>query len=289
MVPENHARVVIYGSRGFVGSAITKRLLAGGFTVHAAAKNDLSTMSPARIATVIHPGETVINAAGRAHSKSSNPTEFWPSNVLAAQNLAAAARIAKARRFIHFSSAAVADGGVTPPASPGMPTTAYGASKAAGEIAVMGELFNSDVEVVIIRPTGIWGPDSPGAWGTIYRRVSARRRLPLPSGSIHHDIVSIDAIADYTAAALHSPAGVFTVTGPSPMTIPEYVNLVAEREGVTLNTLDVSTSLANPALHLLNGVARMCKPLHTIRGQMETLLVQRALADPAIANVVRLP
>lgn len=83
------------------------------------------------------------------------------ANIAATRNLLAVCRDAGVRRLVHVSTAAVVGRADTPwvdEATPCNPVTEYGRTKLAIEQLMRDYSVNGDVDVVLLRPTSVFGP-----------------------------------------------------------------------------------------------------------------------------------
>jgi nucleoside-diphosphate-sugar epimerase len=120
--------------------------------------------------------DIVIHLAAMAHSVPRTKEEAarcWEVNLEGTKILIAAAVDQGVRRFVHVSTVAVlspSDGGIA---------SAYADSKRAAEREVFG--FGDRIEVVVVRPTTVYGP---GDGGNIYKLIRwIDRGLPAIVGS----------------------------------------------------------------------------------------------------------
>ncbi len=169
----NKPTVAVTGGSGFTGGALVKHLLDEGYPVRALYR-DASKVTPIAGLTVIE-GElndhdalnrlvegvdTVFHIAAM-YRNDGLPAEYMQINYQASMQLLAAAKRARARRFIYTSTIGV-HGSVkqTPSdeAAPFMPMDVYQESKLKAELAVREEGEKGEIETVVIRPSGIYGP-----------------------------------------------------------------------------------------------------------------------------------
>lgn len=277
-------RVAVFGASGFIGRHLVRRLESLGIEVVIPITPEGNRINIAgtssEIASSIATASVVVNAAGTAHIHAPDPARFWPANATGAFRVAEAVAAApQARRLVHVSSAAVGSGGLEPPVVEAAPFTAYGASKAAGELGVAAALKGTPVELVVVRPAGIGGIDSPGSWGAIRRLVEAGRRVPLPNNDVRYDVVEIDEVIDFLVAAAceEVPAGIYALAGPGPVTLAEYaeqMGRVADRSARVVRVpewLLRSAAKAGAAARLVTG------PAIRVENLVSTLTDQRPL------------
>ena len=221
--------ILLTGATGFVGLAISERLVKDGVhDVRAVVRSPEALLYPC-IDKVVVPDialnvdwinifecvEVVIHAAARVHvmaDKAENPLdEFRRVNVQGTLNLARQAAAAGVRRFVFISSVKVngestqlgrpftADG--TP-----APLDAYGISKKEAEQGLREIALQIGMEVVIIRPPLVYGPGVKANFSAMMRWL--RRGVPLPLGVIHNQrsLVALDNLVDLIVTCLTHPA-----------------------------------------------------------------------------------
>ncbi len=135
--------------------------------------------------------------------------DYQRVNVSGTLKLAQQAAHAGVRRFIFISSIGV-NGNVSkrPFSADGHPhpAEAYAQSKWQAEQALWGIQKQTGMEVVIIRPPLVYGPDAPGNFGSLVRWVE--KGVPLPLGAIHNkrSLVGIDNLVDLIIRCIDHPA-----------------------------------------------------------------------------------
>lgn len=276
--------IAVLGAGGFIGRHLVLRLEASGMDVIVPTEpggGRLDIAGPVdHIVRAIAGAEVVVNAAGRAHLHTQDPSRFWASNTTGAGRVAeAVASSPQVKRLVHVSSVAVGSGGLAPHAIDQAPFTAYGASKAAGEIAVAAALKGSATELVVVRPAGIGGPDSPGSWGTIRRRVEAGKRVPVPANDVRYDVVEIDEVVDFMVASIRGevPAGVHSVSGHHPVTLAEYAEAMGRAAGTRARVLRVPVWALRSAAASVSALQRTTAPATRVEQLVSTLTEQRPL------------
>lgn len=200
-------RVLLTGATGFIGRQLSVELVKKGFDLVAAVRH-ISDFLPETISQVVVTDlssatdwsnaldtvSTVIHIAARVHVMSDSAAdplaEFRRVNLEATMNLAKQASTAGVKRFIFLSSIKV-NGEST---RPGMPFTAddspapkdpYGISKAETEQALLELSVATGMEVVIIRPVLVYGPEVKANFLSMMRWLN--RGIPLPLGAIHNN------------------------------------------------------------------------------------------------------
>lgn len=187
--------------------------------------------------------DTIFHLAAHVHVEPGSNRDAWDIfervNVLATRDLAEAASTAGVRRMIFLSSIAAegAEGG-----------TNYGRSKFEAEQV----LRSSGVDVTIIRPPMVYGPDSPGRFGQLARAI--KRGLPLPLGLIHarRSLIFVDNLIDAMLQCAASPkvANVTYTVTEKPVAVSVLVREIAEVLSVKPRLLPVPPAFLRAAFAL---------------------------------------
>jgi nucleoside-diphosphate-sugar epimerase len=173
--------------------------------------------------------------------------------------LAKQAAIAGVKRFIFISSIKV-NGEKT---SLGMPFTtddvpapedAYGISKLEAELGLQQLASDCGMEVVIIRPPLIYGPNVKGNFAYMINLLD--RELPLPLGAIHNlrSLVALDNLVDLIITCIDHPAAanqLFLAGDGQDLSTTELLRGVSRAMGKPSRLLPVPESLLMLAATLL--------------------------------------
>lgn len=258
-------KVLVTGSNGFLGKAVVKIL--GGrpdMQVLATARQPSDSMSrldvtadAAMQARILHDVECVVHCA----------TGGAEVVITGTRKLLEACRMAGVRRVVLISSVSVyggADGCVSEetPRIKGAWSNYAGWKAMAEEVA---EGFPS-LEIVILRPTIIYGPDSP-LWITdLEHRIRSGYWGDFGSaGTGSCNLVHVDDVAAAVEAALvaHAAAGhVFNINGPDCISWNSWFQIVANLIGYG--------SLHHIALPVLYGRVLVALPFKFVRKLLRT-------------------
>ncbi|MCQ4306539.1 SDR family oxidoreductase [Pseudomonas stutzeri] len=221
-------KVLVTGATGFVGYAILCKLLETSGVQVLAGVRDVSNNLPAGVVPIYigdlrysQRYESLANVSVVVHCAAQTPMlgahgsgalpDFETVNLEGTLNLARQAAEAGARRFIFLSSIKV-NGERTKPGerytagdSPA-PTDPYGVSKSKAERALSSLALSTGMEVVIIRPPLVYGPNVKGNFASMINLV--KQGIPLPLGAIHNkrSLVSIDNLVDLIIRCIDHPA-----------------------------------------------------------------------------------
>ena len=218
--------VCVTGAGGFIGRALVRHLEQLGWRVRAAVRR-LESGFPAGVEVV--PGmalssdtdwrpalagsKFLVHAAARVHvirERSDDPlADFRRVNVDATMHLARQAAQHGVQRFIYLSSIGVNgsqtfDTPFTAEDQP-RPIASYARSKHEAEQGLLEISAASGMELVILRPPLVYGPNAPGNFGTLVRCL--RRRVPLPLASIRNQrsLIGLDNLVALIAVCLTHP------------------------------------------------------------------------------------
>ncbi len=197
-------RIIVTGASGFIGFNVCKTLLRLGFDVTAITRQFNSKLisenqgnSIQQISVdldcedipkeVLEKNQVIIHCAGRAHvlknKKNEDFEQYNISNTLATKRLALSAVNAGVKRLIFLSSIGVNGSSNTKPFTEKdipSPSQNYALSKLEAEKNLQKIALSSELEVVIIRPTLVYGPGAPGNFERLIKWVN--KSIPLPFG-----------------------------------------------------------------------------------------------------------
>nr|Q56623.1 RecName: Full=UDP-glucose 4-epimerase; AltName: Full=Galactowaldenase; AltName: Full=UDP-galactose 4-epimerase [Vibrio cholerae]AAC46247.1 UDP-galactose 4-epimerase [Vibrio cholerae O139]prf//2209416F UDP-galactose 4-epimerase [Vibrio cholerae] len=244
--------ILLTGSTGFVGTNLVKSLtLKSDYIVksavrHAVNKDDglLFEVGDINASTdfelPLKNTTVVVHCAARAHvmdDKEAEPlTLYREVNTAGTVNLAKQAIDSGVKRFIFISSIKV-NGEGTLVGCPfktednHAPEDDYGLSKSEAEKQLVALAKDSSMEVVIIRPTIVYGPGVKANFASLMRLVS--KGIPLPFGSITQNkrsLVSINNLVDLIVTCIDHPKAanqVFLVSDGHDVSTAEMVRELA--------------------------------------------------------------
>lgn len=222
--PPGMCKVLVTGASGFIGCAVANTLYAHRYNVVGAVRRPISAswalLSPGLGANSdwraqLEGRAVVVHAAGRAHVLNDSTvdplSEFRRVNATGTLQLAAQAAAMGMRRFIFLSSIGVnglstVSGSAFFASDKPHPHNAYALSKWEAEQGLLRIAAETNMEVVIIRPPLVYGPNAPGNFGSLMRWLT--RGVPLPLGAIENrrSLVALDNLVDLIVTCVDHPA-----------------------------------------------------------------------------------
>ena len=220
---------LVTGGNGFIGSAVVGELALRGLAVRSSERS-LPVTPLTHVDYALAPAlgrdanwedslrgvATIIHTAARVHVMRDHSTdalsEYRRVNVEGTLSLAEQAAKAGVKRFVFLSSIKV-NGGETEPGRPfteadaPSPKDAYGVSKLEAELGLKQLAMKTGMEVVILRPTMVYGPGVKGNFARMMRVVSMGIPLPLKSVNNRRSMISLKNGVDLIlCAAQHEKA-----------------------------------------------------------------------------------
>lgn len=245
-------RVLITGGTGFVGSHLARRLLARGHEVTTLDRApglfdvELSTQGAVMLTgSVTDPGDVdramqgqqlVYHLASPFGDILEPDAAYWAIEVEGTRNVLEAAQRHGVRRVVHCSTQGVHGIIAEPPGdedSPIAPRDHYCISKAEGE-RVAREFLARGVDLVIVRPTSVYGPGDIRGWLKLYRMVSKGWFLMIGDGRTCNHPVYVENLVDLFELVADAPQArgrVYLAGDEQPVTLSQLVQAVAAAVG----------------------------------------------------------
>ena len=244
--------VLVTGATGFVGRFLSKHLLATGCRVRGTileSKNISSLIDGVEPVTVKPLGadttwshamagvDTIIHLAARVHimdDPSTDPlAEFRKVNVAGTARLAGEAAKAGVKRFVFISSIKVngEESAIRYTTdSPALPSDPYGISKWEAEQALRTIEAETGLEVVVVRPTLVYGPGVKANFFNMMKIITKGIPLPLASVANKRSLIYIGNLVDaLTTCAIHPAAAgqTYLVSDGEDISTPELIRRTA--------------------------------------------------------------
>lgn len=272
-------RVLVTGATGFTGGHLARALRARGDEVRAfvrdaqrgaSLKNEGieiavgDLLDSASIAAALSNIDVVYNIAALYREAGVPDAAYRSVNTGAAGAIVEAAARAGVKRVVHCSTVGVHGDVEHPPANedaPLRPGDVYQVTKVEGERVAHEVAARTGIDLVIARPSGIYGPGDRRLL-KLFRGIAHRRFIVLGSGRIFYHLTYIDDLVEgfRLCGEVAAAAGrTYILAGGEVPTLNELVNIIAQEAGV-----------APPRLHLpvwpfwLAGAAceALCRPLN---------------------------
>jgi UDP-glucose 4-epimerase len=241
-------RILVTGSSGFIGSAVSLALAAAGHSVRGASRRSNQPPNQDHIEWAELPNleneldwdplltgmDIVVHLAGIAHRGHAGSSDYARVNRVATASLARACSRHMIKRLIFMSSIAAQAGSaanhvVTEIDEP-WPVTAYDRAKLAAEE----EIRRSGVPFTILRPVIVYGPGAKASVALIMR--IAALPLPLPFGAFKNrrSLLAMDNLVQAIILCLDAPASInqtFIVCDREPITLADILSTLREAAG----------------------------------------------------------
>ena len=215
-------KLLLTGSNGFLGRALQTKLddhitvltSRSGGTKNSSLFYRKTISSEENFSDCLDDIDVVIHTAARVHQmndQSDNPfQEFMETNCWGTLNLARQAAYAGVKRFIFISSIKVCGDKTHKDKpfkfhDPRMPTDAYGISKARAEEGLQKIASETKLEVTIIRPPLVYGPNVKANFATLLKLASKNVPLPLSSIANRRSFVALDNLVSLIVTCIDHP------------------------------------------------------------------------------------
>ncbi|HUR96223.1 MAG TPA: NAD-dependent epimerase/dehydratase family protein [Gemmatimonadales bacterium] len=245
-------KVLVTGGTGFVGSHLVRRLLSRGHEVTTLDRSpglfddELRSLGATMLSgSVTDSGDVDRAVAGQEvvyHLASpfgdilEPDAAYWAIEVDGTRNVLEAAQRSGVRRVVHCSTQGVHGIITEPPGdedSPIAPRDYYCYSKAEGEKVVRDYLARG-MDIVIVRPTSVYGPGDTRGWLKLYRMVAKGWFLMIGDGRTYNHPVYVENLVDLfelVSVAPQARGRTYLAGDDEAVTLSELVGSVAAAEG----------------------------------------------------------
>ncbi|HBB9957870.1 TPA: NAD-dependent epimerase/dehydratase family protein [Vibrio parahaemolyticus] len=268
-------KTLLTGASGFVGSQLSNRLEGVKCVVRKNEKHSFSDFLEVESidgltewGSNLDDVDTIIHLAGVAHTTTANIPYLRAVNYDGTLHLANDAVRAGVKRFVFVSSIGV--NGAATYESPfeydslPNPHNAYAQSKYDAECGLKKIAEETGLEVVIVRPTLVYGLEAPGNFGMLTKLVSKLPFLPFGSTNNRRDFIAVQNLADLlvTCATHPDAAGhTFLASDGETVSIKQFTNAIADGLGKKVIQLPVPVSVMRLA-GKLTGKSTMIEQLY---------------------------
>jgi len=292
--------VLVTGANGFVGSALINHLMTNtSCRVIAAARNSVSLPNDVSCINVkdlsnstdwspaLADVSVVIHTAARIHMMKDDVVaalnECRKVNVEGTLNLACQSAKSGVKRFIFISSIKVngectTNGGSFNELDDVGPIDPYGQSKWEAEKGLRAISSETGMEVVIIRPPLVYGPEVKANFHNLLKL--AKTGLPLPFGAIHNlrSMIFISNLVDFIVNCIDHPNAAnetFLISDGDDLSIPMLLTQLRSDMGIPPRLIPVPKSLfllAGKVSGKSDVVERLCGSLQVDSTRAKKLL-----------------
>ena len=270
--PSPPRRVVVLGSRGFVGSALVELFRRDGWSHLALSRSDVDLSEPgagAGVRSILQPHDAVVVAAALTPDKGRDVAPLM-KNLRMAEALAEALPEARCAHLVYISSDAVYDGResmISEDTAPS-PTDLYSLMHSARE-RILGHVAQAHaIPFCVLRPCAIFGPgDTHNSYGPnrFVRSALKERRIKLfGAGEETRDHVYVeDVVAMIREVLQQRSTGILNAVSGQAVSFGDLARLIAELAGheVTVDSLPRS----GPVTHRQFDTTVLLKSLPHVR------------------------
>ena len=251
MRPGTGDPVLVTGATGFTGNHLARGLAARNFRVRVLARDverarDLATAGieivrgdltdAASLECAVQGIATVYNVAAIYRQAGVPASAYRAVNAEAVGALIRAAARAGVRRVVHCSTVGVHGDVEDPPANedaPLRPGDIYQETKVEGERVAREAAAETGIELVIARPSGIYGPGDRRLL-KLFRGVARRQFVILGRGDIYYHLTYVDDLVEgfRLCGTVPGAAGrTYILAGGEVGTLKDLVQLIARESG----------------------------------------------------------
>lgn len=242
MQGKNNRKILVTGSKGFIGSYLCEELKKLELTIIKISRSDLASSNNTIDGNTdwsqyLSGVDCVIHTAAKAHITKKDKSNFYQEiNFHGTANLAKQASKSGVRRFIFISSAKVhgeKNRGKIPFTEDDnfFSEDAYAKSKFETEVELNKIALSSDMEVVIIRPPLVYGKNVKANFYSLIKIVSKGIPLPVLGFENKRSFIAIENLVNFIITSIdHSKAAneVFLISDDNDISVKEVIKKIAE-------------------------------------------------------------
>jgi len=237
----------VTGATGFIGSHLTKSLLAGGWSVRALVRDPAKARHLGEQGVELFPGDlenpggldgffagadSAFHCGAAIHAAGTDAKSYARINAEGTARIARAAAGTGLKKFIALSSIAaigIRPGGMIDENFPCQPAFAYGESKLQAEKELLGAHRDSGLPAVILRPPTVYGPGERYNFLTLCRAIKNGPFLVIGNGANRIDFLAVGHLVEamILAAEAGRPGEIYLVADARPRPFLDTVNVLS--------------------------------------------------------------
>jgi nucleoside-diphosphate-sugar epimerase len=257
-------KIIVTGASGFIGKELTK-CNQGKRDLLALTRSDIEKCKFLKFDSLfdvtsadLSGAQTFIHLAGLAHRKDITKDSYQRFNTELTLFLANKAVEAGIKRFIFISSIGVngSSSGMTPfnEKSISSPQNEYSKSKQAAEIGLYEMSKKTGLEIVIIRPTLVYGSGAPGNFGLLTSLIQKTPILPFGLVDNSRSFIAVQNLIDLIFTCINHPMAVgqtFLASDGKVESTRTFTNAIAKSLNRKVIQLPVPISIMKVGAYLL--------------------------------------
>jgi nucleoside-diphosphate-sugar epimerase len=275
---DRRKRAFVTGASGFTGGHLCRALVGRGYDVKALVRktSKIDHLKEIGIQTVdadllesfslngdLREVDVVFHVAAAYRQEGVSKEHFWKVNVDATRALLKMARNSGVKRFVHCSTVGVQGEITDPPATEAVPYNPgdhYQESKMEGEKVALGFFERYEMDGVVVRPVGIYGPGDT-RFLKLFKFVNNGKFRMIGSGEVLYHLTYVEDLVDGIILAGEKPQAVghiYTIGGGEYLKLKELIALLSKVLGKPLKMRQIPLGPVYLAAVVCESV---CRPL----------------------------